>query len=151
LGKNSATIEPYPKVNTLLESRRIISVACGPDSSAAVTDEGEVYLWGYFSSEGLCFPQDTPKLYSELSKQLLFVAKVQRGTLHNTFLVDSRRTELLRALCKYSKLEVPFKTGFVKNLLCNVPPHEIKHIQNRALRHIGAGDEHALCLVWRSG
>jgi len=113
----------------------------------ALADEGEVYLWGQLSSEGLCFPQETPRLYTELSKQLLFVAKAQRGTLHNVFLVDSRRTELLQALCKYCKLEEPFKPGFVKNLLCNVPPHEIMHIQNRALCHIGAGNESVICMV----
>lgn len=48
MGSGSTTNQPTPrKVTSGIGTRKIVSIACGQISSMAVTDNGEIYGWGY--------------------------------------------------------------------------------------------------------
>ncbi|XP_039252770.1 RCC1 and BTB domain-containing protein 1-like isoform X2 [Styela clava] len=48
IGSGSTSNQTTPrKVNACIGNKRIIHIACGQTSSLAVTDNGEVYSWGY--------------------------------------------------------------------------------------------------------
>ncbi|KAM7270277.1 hypothetical protein ACFE04_029491 [Oxalis oulophora] len=84
LGHSSIQNEKEPKVVEALIDERVVYIACGGTSSAAVTDEGKLYMWGNAKDSQLGIPglpevqtfpvevkflseDDTPEPYKVLS------------------------------------------------------------------------------------
>ncbi|CAL7941032.1 unnamed protein product [Xylocopa violacea] len=48
VGSGISTVQNSPrKVNNILNGKKVVQISCGDSSSIAVTDNGEVYSWGY--------------------------------------------------------------------------------------------------------
>ncbi|KAG0492551.1 hypothetical protein HPP92_005949 [Vanilla planifolia] len=56
LGHGSTERQKVPTAIEALAEERITYIACGGSSSAAVTDKGELYMWGYASDSQLGVP-----------------------------------------------------------------------------------------------
>ncbi|RXH67773.1 hypothetical protein DVH24_027920 [Malus domestica] len=56
LGNSSLQSQKTPTVVEALTDERVIYIACGGSSSAAITDKGKLYMWGYTKDSQLGVP-----------------------------------------------------------------------------------------------
>ncbi|XP_030056338.1 RCC1 and BTB domain-containing protein 2 isoform X1 [Microcaecilia unicolor] len=91
VGSGSTANQPVPRrVTSCLNKKYVISIACGQLSSTAVTDKGEVYVWGYSGNGQLglgnsCNLQTPCKV---MALQGVRVLRVVCGNAHTLVLTD---------------------------------------------------------------
>ncbi|KAI4897359.1 hypothetical protein NFI96_017345 [Prochilodus magdalenae] len=91
VGSGSTANQPTPrKVSNCLQNKAVVSIACGQTSSMAVSDNGEVYGWGYNGNGQLGLGNNgnqlTPCRLAAL--QGLCVLQIASGYAHSLALTD---------------------------------------------------------------
>ena len=84
-----------------LAAHRIVHVACGPNSSLALSDSGLVFVWGMLMSDGLTTHQRVPRPLASLNHQNRFVARLAAGFTHHVYMTDDAATKALRLLVQW--------------------------------------------------
>lgn len=70
-----------------LRGKKVIQISCGGSACAAVTADGELYLWGYFSVLGA--PLLVPTLIDAAQFNNVRIREVSFGAQHMLVLLDS--------------------------------------------------------------
>ncbi|ELR18097.1 regulator of chromosome condensation (RCC1) repeat domain containing protein [Acanthamoeba castellanii str. Neff] len=141
LGHGDTNDEARPRAVEVLAKQRIRWVACGWDTTAAVTERGELYLWG--SGEPI------PRIVSFPGEGTLRVAKVCLGEAHAAVLSERGDVYTFGAFAhgRKTKRVAQRRQRGQKGWARDPQPRIVYNLPTGQTRNIACGSHHILALT----
>jgi len=136
--RNPKKVEVLAKIST-------ISVQCGKDTTASITDTGQLYTWGKGVSgklglgPGHASPVVTPVPVSFFDGRV--VVRVSVGRNHMAAMTDDHRFYTWGSNT-FGQLGLPYITGYINQ------PAEINSMRETRIRDFGCGGWHTIVCSW---
>lgn len=149
VGCGSTANQPTPRrVSAVIGSTKIVSIACGQTSSFAVSDNGEVYAWGY-NGNGQLGIGNTVNQYNPTKIMLfgVFITKVACGTAHTLALSDEGGLYSWGAN-SYGQLGTGHKSNLTSPTRVAADLGRVVDIAAVHYGHISAAETHTKIYMW---
>ena len=135
-----------PKKVEVLGKMSVINVACGKDTTAAITDTGKLYTWGRnitgklgLGEHGFPNPVAKPECVGSFFGKI--VVNVALGRNHMCAMTDEHRFYSW-GNNTFGQLGLPWVTGN------QYEPQEITNLREQRIRHFACGGWHTILCAW---